>query len=135
MVDNVVAFEMKAGANGDSANGMYFIFNANREEKTVDLPEGNWDVYINGEKAGTEVLETISGAALVEPISALVLVKSEGSATVEQAEDETTDAVSPENTTEIEESSSNVGEILGVILAITAIVVIGFNLYKKKNKK
>lgn len=78
---NVTAFDIKGGANGDSAAGMFFIFNPNKEETTVTLPDGVWDVYINGEKAGTEILETITdGKATVAPISALVLVKGDGTA-------------------------------------------------------
>lgn len=78
---NVTAFEIKAGANGDDAQGMFMIFNPNTTETQVTLPEGVWDVYVNGEKAGTEVLETISnGTVSVAPISAMVLVKGEGGA-------------------------------------------------------
>lgn len=78
---NVTAFDIKGGANGDSAAGMFLIFNPNKEETTVTLPDGVWDVYINGEKAGTEVLETITdGKVTVAPISALVLVKGDGTA-------------------------------------------------------
>lgn len=75
---NVTAFAIKGGANGDSAEGMYIIFNPNTAETRVALPEGVWNVYINGEKAGTEVLETITeGTANVAPISAMVLIKGE----------------------------------------------------------
>lgn len=78
---NVTAFEIKGGANGDSADEMFVIFNPNQTQTQVTLPEGVWDVYINGEKAGTEVLETITeGTATVAPISAMVLIKGEADA-------------------------------------------------------
>lgn len=78
---NVTAFGIKGGANGDSADGMFVIFNPNQTQTQVTLPEGVWDVYINGEKAGTEVLETITeGTATVAPISAMVLIKGEADA-------------------------------------------------------
>ena len=139
MDSNVVAFEMKAGANGDSANGMYFIFNANREEKQVVLPDGNWDVYINGEKAGTEVLETISGTATVEAISALILVKSEGEAQADQ----TGDATEAENAqTDNSASADNAGvSMAGVVIAcvvvilLVAVIVVVLNSKKKNQKK
>ena len=73
---NVVAFEINGGVNGETASALYVIFNPNDTEQEITLPEGSWNVYINGEKAGTEVLETITGGtAAVAPISALVLVK------------------------------------------------------------
>lgn len=135
---NVVAFEMKGGANGDSANGMYFIFNANREEKQVTLPEGNWDVYINGEKAGTEVLETISGTATVDPISALILVKSDKASQEDQTE-ASTDADTSQ--TEEAESTDNAGNsmpggvVAGIVVIILAIVIAAVVSSKKKDKK
>ena len=73
----VLAFEISAGANGDSAEGMYLIFNASEEAQSISLPEGSWNVYINGEKACTDAIENVSGTATVDPISALVLIRGE----------------------------------------------------------
>ena len=71
---NVVAFEIDGGVNGETAESLYVIFNPNNAEQEIALPEGTWNVYVNGEKAGTEILETITdGTAAVAPISALVL--------------------------------------------------------------
>ena len=39
--------------------------------------QGNWDIYINDEKAGTEVLASANGEVTVNPISAMVLVKAD----------------------------------------------------------
>lgn len=79
LADNVVAFNITGGVNDETADAIYVIFNANEEEQTVEIPEGTWNVYINGEKAGTEVLSTVKdGSVVVDPISAMVLVK-EGS--------------------------------------------------------
>lgn len=119
---NVTAFEIKAGANGDSAQGMFIIFNPNEEETKVALPDGVWDVYINGEKAGTEVLETISnGTATVAPISAMVLVKGEGNA--QKAADAT-----------VENKSVNKGLMAVGIIAVV-VVAAGVVVFMKKKKK
>lgn len=121
---NVTAFEIKGGANGDSAEGMFIIFNPNGEETKVTLPDGVWDVYINGEKAGTEVLETITdNTAAVAPISAMVLVKGEGEAqTTVDAPD--TDTVKPVNK----------GLIAGAAAGIV-VVAAGIFVVVKKRKK
>ena len=59
----------------ETAEGLYLIFNANETSATVNLPEGNWNVYINGEKAGVQALASVSdGSVEVEPVSALGLV-------------------------------------------------------------
>jgi pullulanase len=72
---NVVGFHIASGANGEE-NELIVVFNPNAEASTVTLPEGEWAVYINGDKAGTEVLNTAMGTATAEPISAMVLVKA-----------------------------------------------------------
>ncbi len=72
--ENVLAFSINGGVNGETSEGLYIIFNPNAEEVSVTLPDGNWDVYVNDEKAGTEPLGSVSGTTAVAPISALVLV-------------------------------------------------------------
>ena len=73
---NVTAFQIAHGANGEE-NNLMVIFNPRKESTTVALPEGNWDVYISGQTAGTEVLSSATGSVTVEPISAMVLVQDE----------------------------------------------------------
>lgn len=76
---NVVAYQITGKPNGESAQAIYVIHNANRTSVSVELPKGKWSVYINGEKAGTEVLETIkNGTAEVAPVSTMVLVQDSG---------------------------------------------------------
>lgn len=71
---NMVAFTVKASKYGDDKD-LIVIYNANAETEFFTLPEGEWDVYINGEEAGNEVLKTIRDRAAVRGISMLVLVK------------------------------------------------------------
>ena len=74
---DVMAVTINGGVNGEKSEGMVVIFNPRTEATKVPLPEGKWNVYIDGEKAGTKVLDKISGEAVVEPISAMVLVKAD----------------------------------------------------------
>ena len=111
--DNVVGFSVKGGINGETAEEMYIIFNANEEETTVELPKGNWNVYVNGDKAGTEVLSSVKGGkTTVEGISALILVKE--------------DAVS---------SGVNPAVVAGILAGVLAAVVLVVVLRKKATKK
>ncbi len=72
----VAAFELKGGVNGEPSNGMFVIFNGTAETQTVFLPVGNeWEICVNGETAGTEVLGAASNTVEVAPISALILTK------------------------------------------------------------
>ena len=72
---NVNGFHIAAGANGE-ANALVVIFNPNAEATTVTLPEGSWDIRINGEEAGDVSLGTAEGTVEVAPISAMVLVQA-----------------------------------------------------------
>ncbi len=79
----VLAFNVLP-ANGESAEGIFVIFNPNTEETTVKLPGGEWKVCVDAERAGTKALRVVTeGAVTVSPISAMVLVKGD----IEEIED------------------------------------------------
>jgi len=71
---NVNGFHIAAGAKGEE-NELVVIFNPNAEATAVALPEGIWDIRINGEDAGDVSLGTAEGTVEVAPISAMVLVR------------------------------------------------------------
>ena len=81
--DNFVLFDFKNNGccNNEVAEEIVAIYNGNNVAKTVNVNEyvsgaGEWNVCVNGEKAGAEVLSVVNGDEVtVEPYSALVLVK------------------------------------------------------------
>lgn len=115
---NVVALQINGGVNGETSDGLFVIFNANNAQTKVTLPAGTWDVYINGEQAGTEVLSSIKeGTVTVEPISAMVLVKSGEAQAV----------------TEPEETTSNTAKVvLGIATALLLAAALWI-WWKKRN--
>ena len=72
---NTAAFHFNGGMPGESAQGLYVIFNATREYKKIPLPPGKWNVHIDHQRAGTDTLATVQSKVNVAPFSALVLVK------------------------------------------------------------
>ena len=70
---NVLGFHIAKDANGEQ-NELVILFNPNAEATTVTLPEGTWDIRINGEDAGDASLGSVEGTVEVAPISAMVLV-------------------------------------------------------------
>ncbi len=54
------------------------IFNAGSDEINVNLPDGNWDVRIQDDIAGTDILVGKEGSVSVAPISASVLTQTKG---------------------------------------------------------
>ena len=71
---NMVAFTVRANEAGDSRD-LLMVYNANRDDVSFDLPEGEWEVFIDGEKAGIEVLETASGSITVTGIAMIAAVR------------------------------------------------------------
>ena len=68
---------MRVDGNGAGDKDIFVIFNANKGAQTVNLPEGEWTININGEQAGTASLGTASGSVSVAGISAMVLTKDD----------------------------------------------------------
>ena len=96
--------------------------------------------HVNGEKAGTEVLATITdGKASVEPISALVLVKSDSASSAADADNaaqgetaETQSAPAESNDATSASSGNSTGIIVGVVVVALAVAGIAFAAKKKK---
>lgn len=130
---NVLAYDIKGGQENETADELFLVFNANESETTVTLPEGSWNVCINGEKAGTEVLETVSGGSLtVAPVSAMALVKESSqeagsgeAADVEQA---------GEGVQETEDNSGGFNRTV-LVIVIVAVVVCGGGFAVSRRKK
>lgn len=69
--DNVVAFTIQT-----EDEILLVVYNANCEMAEIAIPEeGRFQVYIDGTKAGTDILKSIAETATVQPKSALVAVK------------------------------------------------------------
>ena len=114
MPTNVVAFHINGGVNGETAEALYVIFNANPEAAEITLPEGKWNVYIDGEKAGTQVLRTVKdGKVSVDGISAMVLAKDGNSA----------------------EGSNSAFLIAGIVAVVIMAAAAGFVIVSKGKKK
>ncbi len=64
--ENIIAFLIK--------NRTLVIYNPNRSETKVTLPNGGWGVYINDKKAGNNLLEKAQNTVTVKPISCMVLL-------------------------------------------------------------
>ena len=83
ITNEVLLFNIKgkAAVPGEVSDGIVVIFNATKSAKTVDLyaagvARGQWEVRVNGEKAGLKLLDTVfDGKVQVAPISAMVLTK------------------------------------------------------------
>lgn len=78
---NVVGYQLKNNdKNSKNDKQIIVLYNANVEPVTESIPKGKWNIYVDGERAGTKVLDTIDGEEVnVAGISSLVLVKKQAS--------------------------------------------------------
>ena len=133
---NVVAFDIKGGVNGEVAEGLYVIFNANVAESKVTLPDGEWKVCVNADKAGTDVIETVTGEVTVAGISTMVLVKGETvdkNSAYDKAEKETTASSATKDKGKKEDNGSGTFAVVCVIAVVGIIAVVVMSKKKKKN--
>ena len=122
---NVIAFDIQGGINGETAEELFVIFNANEAGTTVTLPEGKWNVYVNDEKAGTQALATITdGSAEVAPISAMVLVKEDAPVSSQGS-----------SGAEAEGDGSNTGAMAGIAAVAVLLCGGGAAVIVNNNKK
>ncbi|HYF77168.1 MAG TPA: type I pullulanase [Symbiobacteriaceae bacterium] len=71
MPANTVVFRLKDHAGGDTWKEIIVIYNPNREDVTVSLPGGAWNVAAQGAKIGEA--GSVTGSAKVPAISMMVL--------------------------------------------------------------
>jgi pullulanase/glycogen debranching enzyme len=73
MKDNPFALSYSVDYNKDR---FIVLLNANRESsREFKLPEGDWDVLVNSETAGTESLGTVNTKVKLQPSTGMVLKK------------------------------------------------------------
>jgi pullulanase len=129
---NVVGYTIDNSPNGESATSLCIIYNANKVPTTVTIPEGDWNVYVKGNQAGTEVLATISGGKVtVDPISTIVLVQEKTnlsditSKVSENSDAKTTDAVQNNKMTYM---------IITICAAVIIIIAAGVIITRRRKK-
>ena len=71
----IAAFHINGNVPGESCQEMFLVFNAADTAHCIPLPTGKWQLCVNDQKAGTEVLEILEDTLTIPPISAMILVK------------------------------------------------------------
>lgn len=113
---NAIGYTITGSPNGEKAKEIMVIHNGNNKSIDIPLPDSDvWKIYINGEKAGTKVLEEATGTVTVDAVSTTVLVKEEPEASLQS------------------NNQMGIWAMCGIIVAILVLfVIVG---WKRKNKK
>lgn len=123
--DAVIVYELKGGANGEVSDGIVVVFNPSKNTKTIELPDGEWNICVNAEKAGTEVLGKATGKVEVEPISAMVLINGKTVDDGTTGSAGTTDNLKPnEGPATGDNAVANVLVVLMACACVAAVVVV-----------
>ncbi len=140
--NRVLVFQINGAAEGETAETMYVIFNADNTSAKVALPEGNWNVYVNAYQAGTEPIARTEGTVTVEAISAMVLIKEAAPEGLPEV-GEVTEPVEtePAATEPVQEQPASNNTLTAIIAAVAAavgaalITSLVFVLGKKKKQQ
>jgi pullulanase len=150
----MVGYIINQNANGDSAGAICVLFNANKTNQSVGLPDGEWEVLVNKEQVNLDGIEFVEGKVSMKPIETLILVsKNPVDITkvsyVEKKESEDTSSEEVGNTSadttdvgndtedEVVQAETTKKQSLPYVLGGLAVVVVlgtGGYLYKKKKK-
>ncbi len=131
-IDHCLAFEIDGSYEKEVSDRLMVIFNASKETQTLSLSEGEWTVCVNGDTAGIEAIETITGSVQIKPVTAMVLVqgdlgKAENPVTISSTD---TDSGSAENGGK----KGIAGNVAAGVCAFLAIAGGIFATSKKKKK-
>ncbi len=120
----VAAYNIAGGVNGETAEGIFVAFNANKSAATVTLPAGEWNICVNGEDAGVTSLGTASGSIELPAISAVVLVKGDVESAPSADTTEPGDTTAPTTADNGDTGSTSNGGNNGLTIALVAIGVV-----------
>ena len=132
----VVAYTIDGAVEGEVADKILIAYNASKEAKELTIPEGTWNVCIKDNKAGIEVLETVTGGKItISPISTIALVMGETEDTEYYAD---TTPTTPAGDKDDDKSGNFIKDnlvIIVVAVAVVAVVIVGVMMSKKSGKK
>jgi pullulanase/glycogen debranching enzyme len=70
----LIAFTM---TNPYTREVLFVVYNANESNVNVTLPDGVWDLYVNGEQAGATAIESgLTGQQNIDKVSCYVYKKN-----------------------------------------------------------
>jgi len=71
---NGIAYTIENTDTGDDWSQVLILLNPNRAKSEFEIPNKNWNIVVNGQKAGIKIIDSIEGNKIkVKPISGMVL--------------------------------------------------------------
>lgn len=73
--NGITAFSIDGAYPKETASQIYVMYNNTGVETEIDIPAGDWKIYVNSQYAGTESLGGARDKVTLQPYSALVIAK------------------------------------------------------------
>ncbi len=132
---NVVGYTISNHANGDTAEKITVIFNANKNPVNVGLPAGTWDICVNETTAGTASVGTAKGSVSVAGISAMVLIQSDSTVAKADTETQETEADTSNNQNDADTAKKTSSKAPFVAMGAVAVLAAAAGIMISKRKK
>jgi pullulanase len=130
--DSAIAFMINGGANGENSDGIIVIYNPSDSAISVDLPEGEWGIYIQDDKAGTDLLGTATGSVSVNATTCTVLSKNAGSPT--NAVNNSNNPAADDNAAIVQTGDSASRTFVFVAVGFVAILAVAVLVVKRRKE-
>lgn len=129
--DSAIAFMIKGGANGEASDGIVVIYNPSGSDISVDLPDADeWGIYVQGDKAGTELLGTAKGSVSVKATSCTVLSKNAASVNNGGSSSNNKD----DNAAIVQTGDSGVRTVMLIGVSIIALIAVAVLAVKRRKE-
>lgn len=80
--ESLIAYYIDNNANGDTWKTIFVAFNAGDKDETVSLPvNSDWNIVVNGDKAGVETISAVSGDKITVPAMSSIIAYDAATAT------------------------------------------------------
>lgn len=133
--DNAIAYQIAGGANGEASDGIVVVYNPSNEKINVDLPDGEWGIYVQGDKAGNELLGTATGSVSVDAVSCTILVKGNKANTDTNGNGNGNgNAAKDDNAAIVKTGDSSTRTIMFIGIGVVALAVVTVLVAKRKKE-
>lgn len=127
--DRAIAYQIAGGANGEASDGIVVVYNPSNAPISVDLPDGEWGIYVQGDKAGNELLGTATGSVSVGAVSCTILVKGNKANT-----DSKDNTAKDDNAAIVKTGDSSTRTIMFIGIGVVALAVVTVLVVKRKKE-
>jgi pullulanase len=71
---NMIAYQISDNANDDTWRNILVIFNGNRTDSRIKIPEGRWKLVANGKTINEKSMKAINGGQITVPATSAYIL-------------------------------------------------------------